>query len=1234
MDIKVADFDNDGKTDIAFVNFLSSNLTIYKNNSSIGNIALAPKQDIVVGLGPSDIEIGDLNDDGKIDIAIVCSLANKIQTFRNISTSGQIIFSGNTEVSYPSLVPFSAVIADINRDGKLDISITLHNSGSISQQQFKVLRNTTTTSSTNFSFTDVFTTNQIATNKGKLSVGEVNGDGLPDIVNTSNQNVYLNTSSISTISFYNATFLYTNGATNIKAEVCDLDNDTKPDIILPNNTLSWLTIKSNAIKVPQIFSFTPEAAAYMDTVKIYGANFQGLNQVKFGNVNAKAFTIENESLIKAIVDTGITGFITLANSSNQKISKDLFEFKGKPRVISILPNTGSYLDTITIKGSNFKQGSITQVSFGGKPASYFLVIDVNTIKALPAVNGGSGFVIVRNLYGQDSVNGFSYIPVPYIKSFTPQSTGGNSVVNIYGHNFLGTTSVKFGNINATSFVVLSDTTINAIVSSNGATGFVVVTNNNGVGSKGGFTFIQKPAITSFSPKWFIPAYITNDSLLSIRGNNLLNFTSLKIGELSPSSILIATDTLIKVKLSNAHRSGNIEINTIGGYAYIDSFLFYKVPQITKISPRYITLADTIVYSGMNLTGINKIVFFNKILTSGFSVVGDTLLKLKVPDTLVNGSGGCSVFNPATTNAGAILPCIKFSLGPVIESVNPRFAAANDIVTIKGKGLAGNINDYAVSFDAVKSTIVSKTDSTLLVRVPRSIANEVYIKVFNKLTKRYGRSIVTFNQSFLGGAGNITSTSFSNPISISADSNLLAWYYVDFDEDGLIDILVVTPQKLTYYKNISTQGDIRFNPVDTLSINTTATSFVLEDFDNDGKTDIIGVKSTGVFFYKNNGLSNYLSFNAPVYITSTPSVAWEGSVGSFDLDNDGRSEIILYPGSIVASYIYILENKTTNGVVSFNSTIFNMADGNADAERYIASSKFIDFNNDLLPDFISIVKNKHNNYSPFYFNLNKSFTNTNDVYVNTKFAGKVGPTYIGMSNLSSVVIADFDNNGNDDLLSREHLLKNLDLSYDNTGNISYVNFSGVSYPLSPMTISYTYPLGADINGDSKLEYFIQGYIGGQNTKLYILSNTSTLNNISFDTIPINLPELPYYNKSVDLDGDSRPEIIYFVPSSPKKIFILRNQINTIATSSIPLQSIQKAIKVYPNPANNLLFINHPTALSKTTISITDLYGRVVLIRDVLIGSKQTSFNINELPKGYYGITLKSKNFNITEKFIKQ
>jgi hypothetical protein len=96
------------------------------------------------------------------------------------------------------------------------------------------------------------------------------------------------------------------------------------------------------------------------------------------------------------------------------------------------------------------------------------------------------------LYVAGGYSNFRYIVAKYqikptISSFSPTLVSIGGTVTIKGKNFNGTNSVTFGGVVASSFTVINDTTINAIVG-NGSTGSVSVTTPGGKDSLAGFIF--------------------------------------------------------------------------------------------------------------------------------------------------------------------------------------------------------------------------------------------------------------------------------------------------------------------------------------------------------------------------------------------------------------------------------------------------------------------------------------------------------------------------------------------------------------------------------------------------------------------------------------------------------------------------------------------------------------------------------------------------------------------------
>ena len=171
-----------------------------------------------------------------------------------------------------------------------------------------------------------------------------------------------------------------------------------------------------------------------------------------------------------------------------------FSEAAAPTITSFTPSFGTAGTTVTITGTNFTGAKA--VNFGGAAAASFVINSATSITALVGKNPSSGGIIsVTTPGGIATKAGFLVIQNATISSFKPTSAGAGRTVTITGNNFIGATGVSFGGTAATSFTVVDNTTIKAVVGE-GASGAVSVTNTAGTATKADFVFIPKPTFTA------------------------------------------------------------------------------------------------------------------------------------------------------------------------------------------------------------------------------------------------------------------------------------------------------------------------------------------------------------------------------------------------------------------------------------------------------------------------------------------------------------------------------------------------------------------------------------------------------------------------------------------------------------------------------------------------------------------------------------------------------------------
>jgi 6-phosphogluconolactonase (cycloisomerase 2 family) len=137
------------RPDLAVANFNSNIVSVYRNTSNSGSInssSFATKVDFTTGSfsNPRSVAIGDMDGDGKLDLVTANRSSNKVSVFRNTSSSGSISsssFAAKVDFTTGSN-PYSVAIGDLDGDGKPDLAVANLISNTVS-----VFRNTSSNGS-------------------------------------------------------------------------------------------------------------------------------------------------------------------------------------------------------------------------------------------------------------------------------------------------------------------------------------------------------------------------------------------------------------------------------------------------------------------------------------------------------------------------------------------------------------------------------------------------------------------------------------------------------------------------------------------------------------------------------------------------------------------------------------------------------------------------------------------------------------------------------------------------------------------------------------------------------------------------------------------------------------------------------------------------------------------------------------------------------------------------------
>lgn len=182
--LELADFDGDGQKDIVSMPFRENNTRIHilKNNSIEGKFSFEPAPSLTNGGQTNSVAVGDLDNDGLLDIIVASRDTETITTFRNSSAGTDISFDAGENILFtvadPS--PFGVTLGDLDGDGDLDIA------SAFATGNIYVISNNSTDGDVAFSSEIEVSTVHSTQN---VVVGDLNGDAKPDVAYTADVEV-------------------------------------------------------------------------------------------------------------------------------------------------------------------------------------------------------------------------------------------------------------------------------------------------------------------------------------------------------------------------------------------------------------------------------------------------------------------------------------------------------------------------------------------------------------------------------------------------------------------------------------------------------------------------------------------------------------------------------------------------------------------------------------------------------------------------------------------------------------------------------------------------------------------------------------------------------------------------------------------------------------------------------------------------------------------------------------
>jgi len=1155
-------------------------VTFSGGGAAINPASFAYRIDTVTGTSPSFSTIADFDGDGKPDIAVTNAKSNTFSIFKNTSPTDAISFL--PIVDFPtSTNPQCVMSADFDGDGKPDVAVVNATSNSVT-----IYKNTSTASAISFAIKSDFAVGKTPV---IMAIGDLDKDGRLDIavVNADDNSVSIlrNTTTGTNISFA-AKLDYATGTNPESLFIADLNLDGQPDVVVANYNSSTLSIFKNTSAQGNIsFAAKTDYPTGTNPMSVSVADFNGDGTPDIATANYTSSTV---SILK---NTVAAGQITLDAKVDYRVGGNPYclyadDLDGDGKIDIATSNYAS--NNVSILKNATTSGSISfaiEVDFSVGKNPFNVVsgdLDLDGKPDLVTANYGANTLTVLKNTGGSNL---------YISSFTPSKAGTGTQVNIYGTGFTGVTSVTLGGVPAT-IVSVSSTMITVLVGA-GATGNVTVTTPFGTVSVPGFTYIPSPTITSFTP-----TTAATGSTITITGTNFTNATAVSFGGVAATSFIVVSPTVITAVVGNG-ASGNVSVTTPGGTATLTGFVYLSPPSITSFTPNNATIGSTVTITGTNFTGATAVTFGESPATS-FTVVSPTTITAVVG--AVTG-GSVNVTTPGgTARAGG------FYNGLSINSFSPTTGVGGTTVTITGNNFNPSPGNNIVYFGATRASVIAATTTSLTVRVPQGSTYRPISVTTDKLTAYTAKPFTVTLQNPLA----IDTTSYSSKTDLS--NGLYNPYHVtvaDFDGDGKPDI--VTPNAasntVSVFRNISNNSVIAFDAKVEFSIGAQTPLISTADVDGDGKIDIVATTSMGdrIVVLKNLSTSGFIAFSTPVEQIFGSGYSSDFTIG--DADGDGKPDLIVIGGA-GANQVTVFRNASINGTISF------IQQSSYPTSMQPQSIAFGDFDGDSKPDLA--ISN---------FNYNKI-----TVYKNTSSTGLISflsqPDIVMPNALGNISAADFDGDGKLDIAVANHLYNNISIlkNISNNGSFAFANPIDLATGDNP----YNFSIG-DVDDDGKPDIAFANILS--NT-VSVVKNISSGTNIAFATkVDYATERGPTSVEICDFDLDNKPDLAASVFNA-NKITIFSNS-HSIVTGLPNISFGSSGYKVYPNPTNRFLHISSSNTLKKTSVSITDLNGRVVLLDKIFTGSS-TTLDLSSYANGPYIITLtdlisKIKTETIIEKY---
>jgi hypothetical protein len=549
--IDVDDVDGDLKPDLVVINTVAGTFSVFRNTSANGTISLATRVDQSCNTDPSSVVIFDMDGDGKKDIVITNYISAQISIYKNTTPSfGSPTFSFLTTINTGSN-PHFIKCADLNNDGKLDLV-----TGNFYGNNISVIKNTSTLGNISFQSSINISSGTGTSYCQGISLSDFDNDNRIDIgvCNRGNDNisVFKNTSisgTFNSTSFAPQVFFSVNTAPN-NLFASDLDGDGKLDIIVSNNGSNNISVLKNQF-VPII---APTNLKYSDSVVIATRTITNLNNtVTYSGDLITNFSI-SPNLPTGVNLNTVTGKISGIPIGN--LPQTAYTITGtndggsttasfKLTVNRIAPSNLKYNDSIVVAMRTITNLNSTPTNTGDGITSYSITPSLPTGVSLNTLTG--------KISGIPTV-----ILTPTIYTITGTNNGGSTTASFkLTVNKLAPSNLKYNDSIVIATRTITNLNSNATYNGDSIDNFSITPS-----LPTGLSLNSTTGIISGIPTLILPPTVFTITGTNNGGSTTASFR-LSVNRIAPSnlkyndSIVIATRTITNINSSVTYSGDSI-----------------------------------------------------------------------------------------------------------------------------------------------------------------------------------------------------------------------------------------------------------------------------------------------------------------------------------------------------------------------------------------------------------------------------------------------------------------------------------------------------------------------------------------------------------------------------------------------------------------------------------------------------------------------------------------------------